>query len=94
MENTITIWDAIRGMREATAANESFSMVFMSYDQSRQKSHGPVQVRMAKLRAATPADQNKNADYMLNFLDLDTNQPRQMYQVCLMEFNGKRVQII
>jgi hypothetical protein len=94
MENeTITLWAAIREMRETTANNGVFGMVFMSYDQTRQRSKGPVEIQRAKLRPATHADQNKNADYMLNFLDVDNNTPRQMYQVCLMQLNGKRIRL-
>ena len=78
-------------MRETTAKGDTFSMVFMSYSKSRQKSDGVVQVQKARLRAATAKDNNSLADYMLNFLDIDRNIPRQMYQVLLMELNGKRV---
>lgn len=81
-------------MRELTGKGEAFSFVFMSYDQGRQKSQGAVSINKAKLRPATPKDQNKNADYMLNFLDVEANLPRQLYQVCLMEFNGQRIEVL
>jgi hypothetical protein len=93
MEKTITLWDAIKEMREATGRGETFSMTFMSYDRTRGKSQGVVQIPRARLRPATHHDKNKNADYMLNFIDLETNLPRQMYQVTLMELNGKRVEL-
>lgn len=93
MEKTITLWDAIKEMREATGKGETFSMAFMSYDRTRGKSQGVVQVKKARLRPATHRDQNRNADYMLNFIDVETNLPRQMYQVTLMELNGKRVEL-
>ena len=91
MENSINIWDAIREMRMLTGKGKTFSMVFMSYDQGRRTSKGVEIINRAKLRPGTKADQNKNTDYMLNFIDVDKNLPRQMYQVCLMEFNGKRI---
>jgi len=81
-------------MRELTGKGEPFSFVFMSYDQGRQTSQGAITVNKAKLRPATHKDDNKNANYMLNFLDIEANQPRQLYQVCLMEFNGKRIQVV
>lgn len=90
----MTVWEAIREMREATGREEPFSMTFMSYDRSRGKSSGVVQIERARLRPATHKEQNKHADYMLNFIDLDANLPRQMYQVTLMEFNGKRTELI
>lgn len=90
-ELTISIWEAIRQMRENTGKGDTFSMVFMSYDRGRQKSQGVVSVNRAKLRNATPKDQNKNAKHMLNFLDVDLNLPRQMYLITLMEFNGQKI---
>jgi hypothetical protein len=93
MKETITIWQAIKEMREATGRGETFSMAFMSYDRTRGKSQGVVQITKARLRPATHRDQNRNADFMLNFLDVETNLPRQMYQVTLMELNGKRVEL-
>ena len=88
MERVITIWEAIRRMRQITADKETFSMVYMSYDRSRQKSTGMIRVDRAQLRAQTRTDENMNADHMLNYLDRDLNLPRQFYQITLMEFNG------
>lgn len=68
-------------------------MVFMSYDRGRQKSTGVVTVNRARLRNATPKDQNKNANHMLNFLDVDANVPRQMYLITMMEFNGQKITV-
>jgi len=93
MENSILIWDAIAQMRELTGKEEPFSMVFMSYDRTRGKSEGVVQVKRAKLRPGTRSDQNANAELMLNYLDMDKNLPRQMFQILLMEFNGKRIYV-
>lgn len=93
MENSINIWDAVQEMRTLTGKGKTFSMVFMSYDQGRRSSKGVEIINRAKLRPGTKNDQNKNADYMLNFVDVDKNLPRQMYQICLMEFNGKRITV-
>ena len=90
-EFSISLWDALRQMREITGAGGTFGMVFMSYDRGRQKSHGVVSIPKARLRHATPKDQNRNAHYMINFLDVDINQPKQMYLITLMEFNGNRI---
>jgi len=88
MERAITIWEAIRQMRQLTAEGKTFSMVYMSYDRSRQKSTGMVRVDRAILRPQTSIDENRNADHMLNYLNRDLNLPRQFYQITLMEFNG------
>ena len=88
MERVMTIWQAIAEMRQLTAENKTFSIVYMSCDLSRQTSHGVVRVDHAILRAQTKSDENKNADHMLNYLDKDLNLPRHFYQIALMEFNG------
>ena len=88
MERVMTIWQAIAEMRQLTAESKTFSIVYMSYDRGRQNSHGVVRVDRAILRAQTKSDDNKNADYMLNYLDKDLNLPRHFYQIALMEFNG------
>lgn len=93
MRNTILIWDAIREMREITGTGGSFSMTFMSYDRGRQRSTGFVSIPRARLRNATPKEENKNAPYMLNFLDIEKNQPKQMYLITMMEFNGKKITV-
>jgi len=87
------IWDAFAQMRELTGQDKTFSMVFMSYDETRGTSEGVVRVNKAKVRPGTRSDRNKNADIMMNFLDVEANKPRQMYQICLMEFNGKRIYV-
>jgi hypothetical protein len=91
MDYTISIWEAIKKMREITGKGETFSMTFMSYDRGRQRSTGVITVNRAKLRNSTPKDQNQNAHHMLNFLDVDLNQPRQMYLITMMEFNGQKI---
>ena len=88
MERVITIWEAIKRMREGTGRKESFTITYMSYDRGRQRSTGMVRVNRAILRPQTPSDENKNADHMLNYLDKDINLPRQFYQITLLEFNG------
>jgi hypothetical protein len=80
-------------MREITGAGGAFGMTFMSYDRGRQKCHGVVTINRARLRNATPKDQNQNAHHMLNFLDVDLNQPKQMYLITMMEFNGQKILI-
>lgn len=90
-QNGIVIWDAIRSMREITGKGGTFSMAFMSYDRGRQRSDGVVTVNKARLRNATPKEQNQNAHHMLNFTDTERNLPRQMYLITLMEFNGQKI---
>jgi len=88
MERQMTIWEAIRQMRQLTSDGKTFSLVYMSYDRGRQQSTGMVRVDRAILRPQTNKDNNANADHMLNYLDKQLNLPRQFYQITLMEFNG------
>lgn len=88
MDSEITIWAAIQKMRELTEKGEDFSMVYMSCDMHRQSSHGVVYVERAKLRKQASTDNVKEADELLNYLDLSANAPRRFYQITLMEFNG------
>jgi len=91
MENTIDLYSAIKEMRRLTKANQSFSFSFMSYYRDKQSTQGIVNVARAKLRKSTNEPDNQNTEIMLNYLDLDTNQPRQFYQPTLMYFNGSKV---
>ena len=93
MEKTIDLYSAIAEIRRLTKLDKSFSFSFMSYYRDRQTSQGVVHVLRAKLRAATHEEDNANADIMLNYLELDTNNPRQCYQPALMYFNGTRIQL-
>lgn len=94
MDNVITVWEAIKQMRDISANGGEFSMVFMSLSQSRKSSHGAVRVDRCRLRKGTTKENNRYADHMLNFLDLTSNRPSQMYQPLLMEFNGKRTILV
>ncbi len=93
MEKTIDLYSAIAEMRKLTKAGKSFSFSFMSYYRDKQSSQGIVHVARAKLRKATPKEDNQNADIMLNYLNLDGDLPRQCYQPALMHFNGVKIQL-
>jgi hypothetical protein len=85
------IYEAIKKMRELSGKGLSFSFAFMSYNRTKDKSDGIVEVRKARLRKQSTVEQNKNADIMLNYFDLETNEYGQCYQPLLMEFNGQRL---
>lgn len=81
-------------MRKFSAAGESFSFTFMSYNSSAGKSDGVVEVRHGMLRARQSADYNKNAEYMESYIDLDTGEYRQFWQPLLMTFEGEKTILI
>ena len=82
------VYAAIKQMRALSSAGKSFQFSFMSYSEDRGTSHGIVEVRSARLRKQSTLDQNVNADMMLNYVDMDTNECKMCYQILLMEFNG------
>ena len=88
---TINIYDAISRMRELSKAGQTFSIAFMSCDTSREKSSGMVELVKVKLRAAASDDAFKNSQYIINYLNVETNIPGQFYQILLMYYNGMRI---
>ena len=90
----MNVYEAIEKMRKLSAAGESFSFTFMSYNSSAGKSDGVVEVRHGMLRARHSADYNKNAEYMESYIDLDTGEYRQFWQPLLMTFEGEKTILI
>lgn len=81
-------------MREISNNGGEFSFSFMSFSESTGKSDGIVDVSRARLRARPNLQQNKNAEIMEAYMDLDTGDARQFYQPLLMLFNGQKVELI
>jgi len=90
-KRSINIYDAISQMRKLSRAGETFSIAFMSCDTSREKSSGMVELVKVKLRAPAADDAYKNAQYIINYLNVETNIPGQFYQILLMYYNGMRI---
>lgn len=84
----MTVYEAIAEMRRLTAAGQSFSFAFMSYSYTKHSSEGFVQVARARLSKQSTKATNRFADYMLNYVDLDTLQTRRCWQPLLLELNG------
>lgn len=90
----MNVYEAIEKMRKLSAAGESFSFTFMSYNSSAGKSDGVVEVRHGMLRTRQSTDYNKNAEYMESYIDLDTGENRQFWQPLLMTFEGEKTILI
>lgn len=88
------VYKAIKEMRKLSGKAIPFSFSFMSFSEDRQQSKGIVEVGKARLRARTPKTDNKNADFMENYLDLDTNEPKQFYHPLLLSFNGENLELV
>lgn len=87
------LFEAIEQMREISRQGGEFSFSFMSYSETSGKSEGIVDVARARLRARPNSDQNRNAEMMEAYTDLQTGEARQFYQPLLMIFNGQKVEL-
>ena len=87
------VYKAIKEMRALSAEGIPFSFSFMSFSEDRQTSNGIVEVNRARLRGRPSKKHNKNAEFMENYLDLDTNEPKQFYHPLLMSFNGENLEL-
>lgn len=87
------VFEAIEEMRRLTAEGKSFSFAFMSYSYERRKSGGMVTVCNARLRKQSRKENNRFADYMLNYTDLDTMEPGCCWQPLLLELNGEELKL-
>jgi hypothetical protein len=87
------VYKAIAEMRKLSNESQSFSVTFMSFSAERGKSNGIIEVPRCLLRKQSTKEQNKNADIMLNYYDLDTKEYGQLYQPLLLEFNGKILEL-
>lgn len=80
-------------MRALSERGESFSFSFMSFSYERRKSDGVVHVERARLRKQCTKKQNRFADYMLNYYDMDTVEDGRCWQPLLLEFNGIELEL-
>lgn len=87
------VYEAIDEMRKLSSEGKSFSFSFMSYSYERRKSDGVVYVEHARLRKQSSKENNRFADYMLNFTDLDTMEYGICWQPLLLEFNGCELEL-
>lgn len=87
------LYQAIEKMRNLSERGIPFSFSFMSYSYDRHRSSGVVEVSRARLRKQSSETDNKHADIMLNYIDLDTNEYGRCYQLLLLEFDGKKLEL-
>lgn len=82
------VYKAISEMRAKSERGDHFSFAFMSYSYERRKSDGVVKIERARLRKQSHKENNRFADHMLNFIDLDTMEYGRCWQPLLLEFDG------
>lgn len=90
----MSVFEAINKMRELSKRGIPFSFSFMTYSRENHKSSGIVEIYRAQLRVQSTIEENRFADIMLNYIDLDTNDYGRCYQLLLTEFNGEKLELI
>lgn len=87
------VFEAIKKMRELTGKGIPFSFSFMSYSMDKNKSDGIIEVSKAKLRKQSKIEDNRFADIMINYYDVESHEYGQCYQPLLLEFNGVSLEL-
>jgi hypothetical protein len=90
----LTVYKAISEMRKLSADGQEVSFSFMSYSESKQETHGIVEVRRARLRARAIDFDLENGDLLEPYTDLDTMEQRRFNIPTLMTFNGKKTTLL
>ena len=85
----MTVYEAIKKMRQLTAEQKPFALSYMSYSRQRHESHGEIEVEHALLikNQKQSADGFTPSDYMLTYQDQDTGEARHLWQPLLMSLN-------
>lgn len=89
----MNVFQAIDEMRQLSSEGKSFSFSFMSYSYERRKSDGVITVNNARLRNQSHKENNRFADYMLNFINLDTMEYGVCWQPLLLSFNDNELEL-
>ena len=89
----MTVYQAIEEMRRLSELRIPFSFSYMSYSIARRKSEGIVSIRHARLCKQNRKERNRYTDYMLNYIDLDTDKRASCWQPLLLTFNDNELQL-
>lgn len=90
----MNVYEALAEMRRLSEEDSCFSFSFMSYNPTKGKSDGIVYVRRGVLRHREVKENNKNADLIEGYVDLETGESRRFYQPLLMTFNGQKLILV
>lgn len=89
----MNVYTAIEEMRRLSELRIPFSFSYMSYSIARRKSEGIVCIRRARLCKQNRKERNRYTDYMLNYIDLDTDKRASCWQPLLLTFNDNELQL-
>ena len=90
----MTVYEAIRQMRERTSQKRPFAMSYMSYSRTKGESHGEVEVEHALLIKNPKSDDEDVQNFMLSYRDQDTQEAHHFWQPLLMSFEHQPLERI
>lgn len=85
----MTIFEALKKMRQLTKEGKTFSFTFMSYSHSRGTTGGIVEVHNARLRPRNRIEYNQYAELQEEYINVNTGEPRRFWHCCLLSLNGQ-----
>lgn len=77
-------------MKRISETGGTFSMRFRKYNRKTGTGGDLVTVKAARLRPKTSDEEIANSSYKLFFVDTETGQAANCWQVLIVEFNGMR----
>lgn len=86
--NTIGLYDAIAEMQRISEDGGNFSFSFVKYNRDTRSGGDMARIARARLRKKTPDSVIAHSSYKLFFMDMDTGQPMNCWQMLIVEFNG------
>lgn len=90
MSKTISLYDAIKRMREYTKAGVPFTFEFMSYNSTKHSTEGIKYVKNAQLRKSMRSDQSNKSKILIGYIN-DIDKDRWFYLPLLLKFNDYRI---
>ena len=88
---TISLYQAIKEMRELSSRDQYFSFTHATYNRATRQTNGIREVKRARVRPAAKGDDIRNADFKLFYHDFFYHEDRVCWQPLIMFFNGKKV---
>lgn len=87
---TIDLYAAIEQMKQISNAGDTFSMKFRKHNRKTSEGGDLVTVKAARLRKKTSDEEIQNSSYKLFYVDTETGQAANCWQILIVEFNGMK----
>lgn len=87
---TIDLYAAIEQMKQISNTGGTFSMKFRKHNRKTSAGGDLVTVKEARLRKKTSDEEIQNSSYKLFYVDTETGQAANCWQILIVEFNGMK----